>query len=581
MVAPADHYVDGEEVTRSCPVWLGLGRIAARDELVVFLFKRTSCPWLSSFMEFLYCVLPVVANIKCFQAVNQCVFQWSVAHDTAQGMSCIANEGCCKLRDIDDKVGLLKAIQEAFAEAVKKSLVFHEEQKVNHREVWAYRDYLPLELARLPSSSVRVAGRRTLLGKSLGLKTRALRLLSVTWNVGATSPKEDQSLVPILKEESAADVVIVGLQETCELSAKRLLQDGDEWYEWKEWIENNVEEAYNDELALLDLSHLVGMLLCVFIRKSLVGCVHEVRNATLGIGVGGVGGNKGAVGVRFMMGESSFCVLNTHLAAGQEHYIERCQNFSTITDNFGFPENQQREEEADPEERKRSSSFFRTKLNKAVTKVKLVHRLGGGDILHSRLSQLSSVGSFSAPQSFLGGPLPKWRVEDHDHIIWIGDTNSRLHYPGKTGGVPLAEAKEKIDGGRWGELLALDQLNLSRRDCMAFEGYEEHKIRFLPSYKWRPGEDAFDMRKQNHVPAWTDRVLYRSTKSPQLECMQYNVHMALKQSDHRPVYACLEVQLNVKDFEDHSQAEGKGVTEGPGAPSSTASTATASTGSRP
>merc|ERR1719162_1529215 len=76
---------------------------------------------------------------------------------------------------------------------------------------------------------------------------------------------------------------------------------------------------------------------------------------------------------------------------------------------------------------------------------------------------------------------------------------------------------------------------------MAFDGFEELPIRFLPSYKWRPGGDALDMRSQKHVPAWTDRILFRSQTRPACEAYRYDMYLGLKQSDHRVVFCCFNV----------------------------------------
>ena len=54
---------------------------------------------------------------------------------------------------------------------------------------------------------------------------------------------------------------------------------------------------------------------------------------------------------------------------------------------------------------------------------------------------------------------------------------------------------------------------------------EEHPICFLPSYKWRPDTDSYDMRVQKHVPAWTDRILFRSKSNPAaIGVAQYKLH---------------------------------------------------------
>lgn len=126
---------------------------------------------------------------------------------------------------------------------------------------------------------------------------------------------------------------------------------------------------------------------------------------------------------------------------------------------------------------------------------------------------------------------------DHDHIFWIGDTNSRLHWASQTGGIPLEQARRKVEEHRIGELLALDQLNLMRRDGLAFHGFREHEIRFLPSYKWSPHSDRLDMRSQKHVPGWCDRILFRSMTRPVVKVHEYSMHPDLRQSDHRPVFA--------------------------------------------
>jgi hypothetical protein len=49
------------------------------------------------------------------------------------------------------------------------------------------------------------------------------------------------------------------------------------------------------------------------------------------------GGPKGAVGVRLLVAQSSFCFLNCHLAAGQDHIAERNANMAAIVREAEFP----------------------------------------------------------------------------------------------------------------------------------------------------------------------------------------------------------------------------------------------------
>eukprot|EP00913_Durusdinium_trenchii_P018287 g17180.t1 len=84
----------------------------------------------------------------------------------------------------------------------------------------------------------------------------------------------------------------------------------------------------------------------------------------------------------------------------------------------------------------------------------------------------SPRGSVGAKILETGGPQ-SGEMEDHDHVVCLGDTNSRLHWPGHLGGMPLQQARQKVQQRRFGELLALDQLALMRRDRMAFHDFED------------------------------------------------------------------------------------------------------------
>jgi len=461
------------------------------------------------------------------------------------------------LEEVDET--LLQELQDAHSSAACEGFVFHEEQYTNHREVWAYHDYLPMELAKLPASSVEVFSQprrtrkeraNTMARELSSPDDRRLRLLCLTWNVGATRPLSSESLEAVLDEEPSPDLCIIGFQETCQLSARRLLADGTEWEQWQKWAEKSVKDAYEGELQLLESVHLVGLLILVFVRSSFAPLVENTRCTSLGIGVGGYGGNKGAVAVRFELGRSSFCFVNVHLAAGQENYIARCQNYSTILNKLRFDD-----------ELVHSEDVVRSYTDLGEASIKDVRADEGMRRVAARLrAQLARVRSGQgalAPTSTEEAPADRsnsvggleagsaqstrsgTRILDHDHVVWLGDTNSRLHWPGHLGGMPLQQARQKVQQRRFGELLALDQLTLMRRDRMAFHDFEEHPICFVPSYKWHPGTDAYDMRSQKHVPAWTDRILFRSKTSAAITVGQYSVHSGLKQSDHRLVFASL------------------------------------------
>lgn len=124
---------------------------------------------------------------------------------------------------------------------------------------------------------------------------------------------------------------------------------------------------------------------------------------------------------------------------------------------------------------------------------------------------------------FQRGKVPN----EHDYVVWMGDFNYRLDltYDAATG---LAY------GGGYDELLKHDQLRRAMRGGI-FRGFEEMEIAFAPTYRFDFGSDVYDTSEKRRVPAYTDRVLYRSGDNA-LDALEY-ASVPLRGSDHRPVYA--------------------------------------------
>eukprot|EP00913_Durusdinium_trenchii_P030567 g28630.t2 len=111
-------------------------------------------------------------------------------------------------------------------------------------------NYLPMELAKLPATAEAFAPRRTrkeranTMARELSSQDdRRLRMLCLTWNVGATLPQRGASLEAVLDEDPSPDICVIGFQETCQLSARRLLADGTEWKDWQKWADQSVKDA--------------------------------------------------------------------------------------------------------------------------------------------------------------------------------------------------------------------------------------------------------------------------------------------------------------------------------------------------
>ena len=91
-------------------------------------------------------------------------------------------------------------------------------------------------------------------------------------------------------------------------------------------------------------------------------------------------------------------------------------------------------------------------------------------------------------------------------------------------------------------LLEFDQLKDAKQfhKCIA-TNFKEGKIEFNPTFKFNDGTCDYNMNSDDHVPSWTDRILYR--KQPGTNTVfdvvlnEYNSQPDVLISDHKPVYA--------------------------------------------
>ncbi|KAJ0241106.1 Type IV inositol polyphosphate 5-phosphatase 3 [Hirschfeldia incana] len=112
---------------------------------------------------------------------------------------------------------------------------------------------------------------------------------------------------------------------------------------------------------------MVGILLTIWVKRSLRKHIQNVRVSTVGVGIMGYIGNKGAVSVSMSINQTFFCFICTHLTAGEREVDQIKRN-------------------AD------------------------VHEIHKRTVFHS----VSALG------------LPKL-IYDHERIIWLGDLNYRLN----------------------------------------------------------------------------------------------------------------------------------------------------------
>ena len=106
--------------------------------------------------------------------------------------------------------------------------------------------------------------------------------------------------------------------------------------------------------------------------------------------------------------------------------------------------------------------------------------------------------------------------------------------------------KEYVSTGELAALLQYDQLKIQQAAGNTFVHYFEGDITFPPTYKYDLFSDDYDTSEKCRAPAWTDRVLFRKRRDPHGTNpgkFAYYGRAELKQSDHRPVMAFIDVEI--------------------------------------
>ncbi|XP_028087083.1 type I inositol polyphosphate 5-phosphatase 4-like isoform X1 [Camellia sinensis] len=240
-------------------------------------------------------------------------------------------------------------------------------------------------------------------------------------------------------------------------------------------MEDRERQMGQSRYCLVASKQMVGIFLSVWVKRDLRDDVHNMKVSCVGRGLMGYLGNKGSISISMSLHQTSFCFVCSHLTSGQKEGDELRRNSDVM------------------------------------------------EILRkTRFPQFHDTGDENSPQTIL----------EHDRIIWLGDLNYRI-------ALCYRSAKALVEMRNWRALLENDQqLRIEQSWGRVFEGWNEGKIYFPPTYKYsnnsdRYAGDAMHRKEKRRTPAWCDRILWYGRGLHQISYVRGESRF----SDHRPVYS--------------------------------------------
>ncbi|KAI0199408.1 type II inositol-1,4,5-trisphosphate 5-phosphatase [Astrocystis sublimbata] len=323
---------------------------------------------------------------------------------------------------------------------------------------------------------------------------------------------------------------VLGLQEIVNLNRvhQSFYSDASAVAKWQDALEAALPKDY----TLVASQQLVGLLLLIYASPEVAPTISNESTLSMGTGLLGYMGNKGAVVSRLLLGETTRLVFsNCHLASGhdQTSLDRRCWDYNKIMTNTAFSPISRAGVSEDEGDKMGDEdfTFFFGDLNFRLD------GLPGNDIrhlltLHSRgeydVSNTPSAEQLGEESVFVlhdnedetsdgtSTPTMVSRETSFDRNGESDESSEELPDPDDFEPDPHndpASLQATLDS-----LLPHDQLQQVIKSKKAFhEGWREGPITFLPTYKYDVGTvGLFDTSEKKRAPSWCDRILFRTRK---------------------------------------------------------------------
>ncbi|XP_052241819.1 inositol polyphosphate 5-phosphatase OCRL-like isoform X2 [Dreissena polymorpha] len=164
------------------------------------------------------------------------------------------------------------------------------------------------------------------------VRTEMFRVFVGTWNVnGQNTTNLDEWLAC---DKDPPDIYAVGFQELDLSNQAYIFTDSVREKDWADAVSKHLHPKAR--YAKVASVRLVGVLLLVFIKEVHMEFVKLDDVDSVPTGIMGMLGNKGGVGVRFSLHDTTLLFINSHLAAHQDEYERRNQDACDIEARMRF-----------------------------------------------------------------------------------------------------------------------------------------------------------------------------------------------------------------------------------------------------
>jgi hypothetical protein len=349
-------------------------------------------------------------------------------------------------------------------------------------------------------------------------------------DAGKTKASERKA---IDKLKSGSDIVLISAQECENIKPRRT--EGQRSREYRRLMIRMLGKNY----VPLALHLLGGIQLGLFCKRQILSEIEHVSIADVTCGIGNVFHNKGGIG--------AFVQLRA-----------RATNFK----NKGAIV---------------KSSDRAKSIRMLFVTAHMAAHVQNSDARDSDFWRIVSELELQAPEGFLNVQQQSTQVgesdqragslllDSMDYVFFCGDLNYRMDLPRESVESSVSQIcrlKQNIENNRdrniqltskselvnvVQQLLKYDQLKTSIISGKAFPGFSEGCITFPPTFKYDKHTDHYDTSHKQRIPAWTDRILFKSSsfaatrEAGTVGVVEYDSIQTATHSDHRPVFGTFRI----------------------------------------